>query len=40
MSTAQKVIKWRTAAPVARAAATAGTFIALIAVVGAPAKWW
>jgi hypothetical protein len=40
MSAAQKVIKWRVAAPIARAAASAGTVVALIAVVGAPSKWW
>ena len=40
MSTARTVIKWRAAAPIARAAATAGTVVALIAVVGAPFKWW
>lgn len=36
----QRVIKWRRSAPLARAAATAGTVVALIAVVGAPMKWW
>ena len=40
MSNAQKVIKWRVAAPIAKAAASAGTVVALIAVVGAPLKWW
>ena len=40
MSNAQKVIKWRAAAPIAKAAASAGTVVALIAVVGAPLKWW
>ena len=40
MSKAQKVIKWRVAAPIARAAATAGTVVALIATVGAPWKWY
>ena len=39
MSKAHKVIKWRTPAPVVRAAATAATVVALIAVVGAPVKW-
>jgi hypothetical protein len=40
MGKAQKVIKWRVAAPVTRAAATAGTVVALIATVGAPWKWY
>ena len=40
MGTTQKVIKWRTAAPIVKAAASAGTVVALIAVVGAPWKWW
>ena len=40
MSKAQKVIKWRVAAPVAKAAASAATVVALIATVGAPLKWW
>lgn len=40
MSKAQKVIKWRTAAPIAKAAVSAGTVVALIATVGAPLKWW
>ena len=40
MSGTQKVIKWRAAAPIPKAAATAGTVVALIAVVGAPMKWW
>jgi hypothetical protein len=40
VSSTHKVIKWRIAAPAAKAAATAGTVVALIAVVGAPFKWW
>lgn len=40
MSKAQRVIKWRAAAPIAKAAVSAGTVVALIAVVGAPLKWW
>lgn len=40
VGTTQKVIKWRTAAPIAKAAVSAGTVVALIAVVGAPWKWW
>jgi len=40
VSTTHKVIKWRAAAPIAKAAASAGTVVALIAVVGAPFKWW
>ena len=40
MSGTRKVIKWRAAAPIAKAVATAGTVVALIAVVGAPMKWW
>jgi hypothetical protein len=40
MSKAQRIIKWRTAAPIAKATVSAGTVVALIAVVGAPLKWW
>jgi hypothetical protein len=40
MSKAHKVIKWRVAAPIAKAAATAGTVVALISASGAPSKWW
>lgn len=40
MSKAQKVIKWRVAAPIAKAAVTAGTVVALIASSGATSKWW
>jgi hypothetical protein len=36
----RKTIKWRAAAPLVRAGAVAGTVVALIAVVGAPYKWW
>jgi|APDOM4702015248_1054824.scaffolds.fasta_scaffold525851_2 hypothetical protein len=40
MSKAAKVLKWRTAAPIAKAAATAGTIVALVSTVGAPLKWF
>jgi hypothetical protein len=40
MSTARKVIKWRAAAPIAKAAASAATVVAVIATVGAPLKWY
>ena len=40
MSKAQKVMKWRVSAPIAKAAASAGTVVALIATVGAPLKWY
>jgi hypothetical protein len=40
MSKAQKVIKWRVAAPIAKATVTAGTVVALIASTGANLKWW
>lgn len=40
MSKAQKVIKWRVAAPIAKAAVTAGTVVALISSTGANLKWW
>jgi hypothetical protein len=40
VSNVRKTIKWRAAAPVAKAGAAAGTVVALIAVVGAPFKWW
>lgn len=39
MSQVQKTIKWRVVAPAYRAAATAGTVVALVAAVGAPWKW-
>lgn len=40
MSKAQRIIKWRAAAPIAKAAASAGTVVALISVIGAGTKWW
>ena len=40
MSKAQKVIKWRVAAPIAKAAVTAGTVVALISSTGATIKWF
>lgn len=40
MKTTQKVIKWRVAAPIAKAAASAATVVALISASGAPVKWW
>ncbi len=40
MEQVQKTIKWRVAAPAYRVAATAGTVVALVAVVGAPWKWY
>jgi hypothetical protein len=40
MSKSQKVMKWRVAAPIAKATVSAGTVIALIATVGAPFKWY
>ena len=39
MSNLTKTIKWRAAAPVARAGVAFGTVVALITVVGAPFKW-
>jgi hypothetical protein len=39
MSKAHKTIKWRITAPAYKAAATAGTIVALVAAVGAPMKW-
>lgn len=39
MSRVHKTIKWRLVAPAYRAAATAGTVVALVATVGAPWKW-
>lgn len=40
VNNAMRTIKWRAAAPLVRAGAVAGTVVALIAVVGAPYKWW
>ncbi len=40
MSKVQKVIRWRVAAPIAEAAVTAGTVVALVAAVAAPFKWY
>ena len=40
MTKVQKTIKWRVAAPMFRAAASAGTVVALVATVGAPWKWY
>lgn len=39
MTQVRKTIKWRVAAPAYRAAATAGTVVALVAAVGAPFKF-
>ena len=39
MNHVKQTIKWRFAAPLAKASVAAGTVIALIAVVGAPMKW-
>jgi hypothetical protein len=39
MQQVKKTIKWRVAAPTYKAAATAGTVVALVASVGAPWKW-
>lgn len=39
MSRVHKTIKWRLVAPAYKAAATAGTVVALVATVGAPWKW-
>ena len=39
MSKVHKTIKWRLVAPAYKAAATAGTVVALVAAVGAPWKW-
>jgi hypothetical protein len=40
MNKTKKSIKWRAAAPAYRAAAAAGTVVALIAATGAPKKWF
>jgi hypothetical protein len=40
MSKVKASIKWRVAPPAYRAAAAAGTVVALIAATGAPRKWW
>jgi hypothetical protein len=40
MSKVHKVIRWRAAAPIAKAAVSAGTVVALVASVGAPFKWF
>lgn len=39
MKQVQKTIKWRIIAPTYRAAAAAGTVVALVAATGAPQKW-
>jgi hypothetical protein len=40
VSNIKNTIKWRAATPIVKAGAAAGTVVALIAVVGAPLKWW
>jgi hypothetical protein len=40
VSNFKNTIKWRAATPIVKAGAAAGTVVALIAVVGAPMKWW
>lgn len=40
VSNIKSTIKWRAATPIVKAGAAAGTVVALIAVVGAPLKWW
>ena len=40
MSNLKAGIKWRVAAPAYKAAAAAGSVVALIAATGAPRKWW
>ena len=40
VSNLRSTIKWRAATPIVKAGAAAGTVVALIAVVGAPMKWW
>jgi hypothetical protein len=39
VSNLTRTIKWRAAAPVAKAGVAFGTVVALITVVGAPFKW-